>query len=36
MVLGDGTQEPHIKGKTEINSKLRTLRNVDHVVSRKG
>lgn len=36
MVLGDSTQEPYLKGKTEIISKLRNLRNVHHVVSRKG
>lgn len=36
MVLGDSTQEPHLKGKTEIISKLRNLRNVHHIVSRKG
>lgn len=35
MVLGNGTQEPHLKEKTEIISKLRNLRNVDHV-TRKG
>lgn len=36
MVLRDSTQEPYLTGKTEIISKLRNLRNVDHVVSRKG
>lgn len=36
MVLGDSTQEPYLKGKTEIISKLRNLRNVDQIVSRKG
>lgn len=35
-MLGDSTQEPYLTGKTEIISKLRNLRNVDHVVSRKG